>query len=102
VLIAGGPYAYRPWPYANSWTRPLKPGGTPAPPLAVRSQHSEGNGIALPLEVRGVEAVPDETEAAIELQLQSDTEEKAQALDEQERLVQRSARVSMLLSSRRT
>ncbi|MGA2842359.1 MAG: hypothetical protein ABSG18_19730 [Steroidobacteraceae bacterium] len=68
----------------------------------MRSQHSEGNGIALPLEVRGVEAVPDETEAAIELQLQSDTEEKAQALDEQERLVQRSARVSMLLSSRRT
>jgi hypothetical protein len=44
----------------------------------------------VPLEQRGVAAISEETEAAIQMQLQSDAEEtsllRAQALDEHERV----------------
>lgn len=88
-----GPYPFRPRPHPNAWTSPRTPTQTPsmagvhAPPPAADPRTSE---IAIPLEERGVAAVPEEADDGPplekELQGEEETQRRALALDERDRL----------------
>jgi len=91
-LKPGGPYPFRPRPRVNPWTSPPKAAEAQGrkPVVPATAMDGRGHTIEMKLEERGAAVTPDETEAALEVDLAAAADERlqeqARALDEHERL----------------